>query len=136
MKIQVSSVLAGLVFCHNISAMVIQGTEERIHCTKNLTRPQTENASKSPFHLRISKPVVSPQKAPDSFTTIAHPFKPVYADNTFDKVVPTCSWISNLFYPSVDHLAPTTPDPYILRLLDDFGGNAGLSISQPHDKVI
>ncbi|KAI8093936.1 endo-1,3(4)-beta-glucanase, partial [Thamnidium elegans] len=70
------------------------------------------------------------------FPTIAHPFLPVYADSSFNKVVPTCSWISNLFYPSVNNLAPTTPDPYILRLLDDFGGNPGLSISQPYDKVI
>ncbi|KAI7893897.1 endo-1,3(4)-beta-glucanase [Mucor mucedo] len=70
------------------------------------------------------------------FPQISHPFPPVYADPKQSKVVPTCSWISNLFYPSINHLAPTTPDPYILRLLDDFGGNPGLSISQPYEKVI
>jgi endo-1,3(4)-beta-glucanase len=40
-----------------------------------------------------------------------------------------------LFYPSVENLAPTTPDPYILRFLDDFDGTRGLSISQPDEKV-
>ncbi|KAL7315362.1 endo-1,3-beta glucanase [Mucor circinelloides] len=73
---------------------------------------------------------------PSVFPSIQHPFSPIYADPKFKAVVPTSSWISNLFYPSVNNLAPTTPDPYILRLLDDFGGNPGLSISQPHDKVI
>lgn len=72
---------------------------------------------------------------PSVFPSIQHPFSPIYADPKFKAVVPTSSWISNLFYPSVNNLAPTTPDPYILRLLDDFGGNPGLSISQPHDKV-
>ncbi|KAG1454741.1 hypothetical protein G6F56_007244 [Rhizopus delemar] len=70
------------------------------------------------------------------FPRISHPYPPLYADPELDKVVPTNSWISNLFYPSVQNLAPTTTDPYILRLLDDFGGNPGLSISQPSKKVV
>ncbi|KAI8640299.1 endo-1,3(4)-beta-glucanase [Parasitella parasitica] len=91
--------------------------------------------------MRKSKHLLYPVDAsspapPPAFPTIEHPFPPIYADPNFKSVVPTSSWISNLFYPSVNNLAPTTPDPYILRLLDDFGGNPGLSISQPHDKVI
>ena len=85
---------------------------------------------------RLLYPVDASIPSPPSiFPTIEHPFPPIYADSNFKAVVPTSSWISNLFYPSVNNLAPTTPDPYILRLLDDFGGNPGLSISQPHDKV-
>ncbi|KAG0930179.1 hypothetical protein G6F57_000195 [Rhizopus arrhizus] len=73
---------------------------------------------------------------PALFPSISHPYPPIYADLESEEVVPTNSWLSNLFYPSVQNLAPTTPDPYILRLLDDFGGNPGLSISQPSTKVI
>ncbi|CAO3669592.1 hypothetical protein G6F70_000589 [Rhizopus microsporus] len=77
------------------------------------------------------------RESPSSvFPAISHPFPPIYADTSFTKPVPTNSWISNLFYPSTGNLAPTTPDPYILRLLDDFGGNPGLSISQPSQKVV
>lgn len=92
------------------------------------------HAMKNSEHLLypIDASIPSP---PSVFPIIEHPFPPVYADPNFKTVVPTSSWISNLFYPSVNNLAPTTPDPYILRLLDDFGGNPGLSISQPHDKV-
>lgn len=76
------------------------------------------------------------RESPSSvFPAISHPYPPIYADTSFKKPVPTNSWISNLFYPSTSNLAPTTPDPYILRLLDDFGGNPGLSISQPSQKV-
>jgi endo-1,3(4)-beta-glucanase len=84
---------------------------------------------------RILHPVDLSKPPLDLFLPIEHPFLPAYANKEFDAVVPTSSWISNLFYPSVENLAPTTPDPYILRLLDDFGGNPGLSISQPHEKV-
>ncbi|EIE78560.1 hypothetical protein RO3G_03264 [Rhizopus delemar RA 99-880] len=73
---------------------------------------------------------------PALFPSISHPYPPIYADLESDQVVPTNSWLSNLFYPSVQNLAPTTPDPYILRLLDDFGGSPGLSISQPSTKVV
>ncbi|KAI8391179.1 endo-1,3(4)-beta-glucanase [Radiomyces spectabilis] len=66
---------------------------------------------------------------------IQHPYLPVYADPNFKKVVPTNSWISNLFYPSSEDLAPTTPDPYILRLLDDHGGYPGLSIRHTDAKT-
>ncbi|KAI9489632.1 endo-1,3(4)-beta-glucanase [Zychaea mexicana] len=69
------------------------------------------------------------------FPEIQHPYPPQYADPEFYHTVPTNSWISNLFYPSVDHLAPTTPDPYILRIFDDYGGNPGLTIRQPSKKV-
>ncbi|KAI8057522.1 endo-1,3(4)-beta-glucanase [Gilbertella persicaria] len=77
---------------------------------------------------------INQDELPFVFPIISHPYRPVYAES--DQVVPTNAWISNLFYPSVQNLAPTTPDPYILRLLDDFGGNPGLSISQPSQKVI
>ncbi|KAI9248659.1 hypothetical protein BY458DRAFT_560123 [Sporodiniella umbellata] len=70
------------------------------------------------------------------FPRITHPYPPAYADPKFNKVVPTNSWLSNLFYPSIQNLAPTTTDPYILRLLDGFDGNPGLSISQPSTKVV
>lgn len=69
------------------------------------------------------------------FSDIKHPFEPVYANLDNGKTVPTNSWISNLFYPSADNLAPTTPDPYTLRLLDGYGGNPGLTIRQPSTKV-
>lgn len=117
MRIKVSSVLAGLVFCHTISAVVIK----------------EDNMTSSTLSRYFSPVSLSPPSS--VFSQISHPFPPVYADQDYQKVVPTCSWISNLFYPSVNNLAPTTPDPYILRLLDDFGGNPGLSISQPYDKV-
>lgn len=123
MKIKLSSVLAGLVFSHTISAVVIK--EEHLYKMQG-------NMSSS---ARYFSPISTTPPPASIFPTIAHPFLPVYADSSFNKVVPTCSWISNLFYPSVNNLAPTTPDPYILRLLDDFGGNPGLSISQPYDKV-
>lgn len=141
MKIKVSSVLAGLVFCNSVSAIVITENEMfKLHSIKNLTRqdatPESHPAShNNKYSNRILKPVSLSAPPASIFPTIEHPFPPVYADSSFKKVVPTNSWISNLFYPSVNHLAPTTPDPYILRLLDDFGGNPGLTISQPHDKV-
>ncbi|CDS06153.1 hypothetical protein LRAMOSA08681 [Lichtheimia ramosa] len=69
------------------------------------------------------------------FPKIQHPYPPEYADPRSNNVVPTNSWISNLFYHSVEHLAPTTPDPYTLRIFDGYGGNPGLSIRQPSKKV-
>ncbi|KAI7902925.1 endo-1,3(4)-beta-glucanase [Cokeromyces recurvatus] len=74
---------------------------------------------------------------PSVFPVIDHPFPPIYADSNFAKQtpVPTCSWISNLFYPSVNNIAPTTPDPYILRVLDG-DSNWGVSISQPGQPII
>ena len=71
------------------------------------------------------------------FPQIEHPHPPQYADPEFMRthIVPTTSWISNLFYPSVEHLAPTTPDPYIFRVFDDYGGNPGLSVHQSSTKV-
>ncbi|KAG0179190.1 hypothetical protein DFQ29_002413 [Apophysomyces sp. BC1021] len=72
---------------------------------------------------------------PDTFERISHPHPPVFADPKFHRVVPTNAWISNLFYPSMLDLAPTTPDPYILRVLDSHGGIPGLSITQPSKKV-
>lgn len=77
------------------------------------------------------------QSAPNTnlFPKIQHPYPPEYADPRSDNVVPTNSWISNLFYHSVEHLAPTTPDPYTLRIFDGYGGNPGLSIRQPSNKV-
>lgn len=113
MRFLVDCLLAGFLFCNIINAASTGRTLERI------LRP-----------VDLSKPPL------DVFQPIQHPHLPVYADKKFKTVVPTSSWISNLFYPSVENLAPTTPDPYILRLLDDFGGNPGLSISQPHDKVV
>lgn len=121
MKIKLSSVLAGLVFSNTISAVVIK--------EEHLSRMHNTSA-------RYFSPISTTPPPASIFPTIAHPFLPSFADSNFNKVVPTCAWISNLFYPSVNNLAPTTPDPYILRLLDDFGGNPGLSISQPYDKVI
>ncbi|KAI7854348.1 endo-1,3(4)-beta-glucanase [Circinella umbellata] len=71
------------------------------------------------------------------FPQIEHPHRPQYADPEFMKthIVPTNSWISNLFYPSVEHLAPTTSDPYIFRIFDDYGGNPGLSLHQSSTKI-
>ncbi|KAI8877849.1 glycoside hydrolase family 81 protein [Backusella circina FSU 941] len=85
--------------------------------------------------FKIIKPI-SADSPPKSFPVITHPFPPIYASKDTKLVVPTNSWLSNLFYPSAQNLAPTTPDPYILRLLDDFDGTRGLSISQPDEKVI
>lgn len=102
------------------------------HLQVQATAPSFMNTSS-----HLLEPVDASTPTPPSvFPSIQHPFPPVYADPKFKAVVPTSSWISNLFYPSVNNLAPTTPDPYILRLLDGFGGNPGLSISQPHDKVL
>lgn len=78
------------------------------------------------------------QSSPNTnlFPKIQHPYPPEYADPRSNNVVPTNSWISNLFYHSVEHLAPTTPDPYTLRIFDGYGGNPGLSIRQPSKKVM
>ncbi|GAB5587812.1 endo-1 [Umbelopsis nana] len=78
---------------------------------------------------------ISTESAPESFKKIVHPYKSPYANESFEAIIPTNSWISNLFYPSADNNAPTTSDPYILRVLDDYGGNPGLSIRQPSDKT-
>ncbi|KAG2187346.1 hypothetical protein INT44_005032 [Umbelopsis vinacea] len=78
---------------------------------------------------------ISSESAPDSFRKIEHPYSSPYANESFDGIIPTNSWISNLFYPSVDNIAPTTSDPYILRMLDNYGGNPGLSIRQPSKKI-
>ncbi|KAF7727727.1 hypothetical protein EC973_007186 [Apophysomyces ossiformis] len=72
---------------------------------------------------------------PDTFERVLHPYPPIFADPHFDTVVPTNAWISNLFYPSMNGMAPTTPDPYILRVLDGHNGSPGLSITQPSKKV-
>lgn len=96
----------------------------------SLFQTHDDNLTMEDILVPISNEVVSPV-----FRNITHPYPPVYADNKFGKPVPTNSWISNLFYPSVQDLAPTISDPYILRLLDDYGGNPGLSIRQPSDKV-
>lgn len=109
--------LAGVLLCEIISAT----------STNSTTRMTLE---------RILHPIDLTKPPLDVFLPIEHPFPPVYANQKFKTAVPTSSWISNLFYPSVENLAPTTPDPYILRLMDGFGGNPGLSISQPHDKVL
>ncbi|ORY97660.1 endo-1,3(4)-beta-glucanase [Syncephalastrum racemosum] len=73
------------------------------------------------------------------FPAISHPFLPVYADSHDSdpkkNTVPTNAWHSNLFYPSAENLAPTITDPYILRFLDGYGGNPGLSIHQSADRV-
>lgn len=116
MKLSVSIVLTVSVL---LSCQQLQATSSSMKTSNHLLEP-----------VDVSTPA-----PPSVFPSIQHPFPPVYADPKFKAVVPTSSWISNLFYPSVNNLAPTTPDPYILRLLDDFGGNPGLSISQPHDKV-
>ncbi|KAI8385795.1 endo-1,3(4)-beta-glucanase [Blakeslea trispora] len=79
---------------------------------------------------------INHDKIPSVFPVISHPFLPIFADPDYDRPVPTNAWISNLFYRSAQNLAPTTPDPYVLRLLDDYGGNPGLSISQTSKKVI
>lgn len=78
---------------------------------------------------------ISSESAPDSFKEIEHPYTSPYANESFNGIIPTNSWISNLFYPSVNNIAPTTSDPYILRVLDDYGGNPGLSIRQPSKKI-
>lgn len=74
-----------------------------------------------------------------AFPAISHPFLPVYADDhgsdSRKNTVPTNAWHSNLFYSSAENLAPTITDPYILRFLDGYGGNPGLSIHQGADKV-
>ncbi|KAI8971084.1 endo-1,3(4)-beta-glucanase [Pilobolus umbonatus] len=66
--------------------------------------------------------------------SIAHPHLPLYENPRSKKVVPTNSWISNLFYPSVENLAPTTPDPYTIRL--GFAGPPGLAIAQTAKKIL
>lgn len=78
---------------------------------------------------------ISSASAPESFRQIEHPFKSPYANKSFDATIPTNSWISNLFYPSQENNAPTTSDPYILRVLDNYGGNPGLSVRQPSTKT-
>ncbi|KAI9245682.1 endo-1,3(4)-beta-glucanase [Phascolomyces articulosus] len=94
-----------------------------------------DDHSMSPINLlaSISKQPVNTTLFPE----IQHPFPPQYADSEFSKnhIVPTNSWVSNLFYPSAENLAPTTPDPYILRIFDDYGGNPGLSIHQSDVKT-
>lgn len=159
MRIKASTVIAGLVFCKSISALVIKENEMfQLQSLKNLTlhnvaaqaqqqqeqqgegEQQEQQHNQQRLHEahsvnRVLHPVSPANPPPSVFPVIKHPFPPVYANSDYDTVVPTNSWISNLFYPSVNNLAPTTPDPYILRLLDDFGGNPGLTISQPHDKV-
>jgi hypothetical protein len=135
MKIAVSTVLAGLIFSQIASATGIMDAASLADgYPVNATLP---NSSPENTIDRMLYPVGNQPSLPPSsiFPAIDHPHRPVYADPQFRKVVPTTSWISNLFYPSVQNLAPTTPDPYILRLLDDFGGSPGLSISQPHSKV-
>lgn len=135
MKIAVSTVLAGFIFSQTTSATGVINTtsllqESPVHVIqRNLSTIHTENRMFYPIGGQ------TPSPPPSVFPTIDHPHQPVYADPQFKKVVPTTAWISNLFYPSVENLAPTTPDPYILRLLDGFGGSPGLSISQPHSKV-
>lgn len=74
---------------------------------------------------------------PQEFKQIHHPYLPKYAtsNNDKDQVVPTNSWISNLFYPSLNNTAPTNSDPYTIRVLDTLvGGNPGLSITQQEIK--
>jgi endo-1,3(4)-beta-glucanase len=136
MKITVSTVLAGLIFSQITSAIgILNATASLVEIYPvNVTQ---FNSSTLRTIDRMLYPVgnQTPLHPSSVFPTIEHPHRPVYADPQFNKVVPTTSWISNLFYPSVQNLAPTTPDPYILRLLDGFGGSPGLSISQPYSKV-
>lgn len=79
---------------------------------------------------------ISSDSAPDSFQKIVHPFKSPFANPSVTEPIPTNSWLGNLFYPSADNNAPTTSDPYILRVFDKYGGNPGLSIRQADEKVI
>jgi endo-1,3(4)-beta-glucanase len=69
---------------------------------------------------------------PVPFPTIHHPFPPRY--NGSAKVVPTNAWLSNLFYPSTDQMAPITSDPYTLRFLD--GNGNGVSVVQKQEKIV
>ncbi|KAI9303130.1 endo-1,3(4)-beta-glucanase, partial [Cunninghamella echinulata] len=74
---------------------------------------------------------------PQEFKQIYHPYLPKYATSNTEKdqVVPTNSWISNLFYPSLNNTAPTNSDPYTIRVLDTLvDGNPGLSITQQEIK--
>ncbi|KAI7871164.1 endo-1,3(4)-beta-glucanase [Spinellus fusiger] len=91
------------------------------------------NSTHHTFAKRLSP--ISTEAPPNVFEKITHPWPPIYADPNFRKPVPTNSWIGNLFYPSTNDDAPTTPDPYVIRILDDAGGPRGLSISQASNKI-
>ncbi|KAI8062895.1 glycosyl hydrolase family 81-domain-containing protein [Gongronella butleri] len=73
---------------------------------------------------------------PSVFPTIEHPFPSQYYNGTRTRPVPTNAWLSNLFYASTNHQAPTITDPYILRFMDALGdGPPGLSIAHAQKKV-
>ncbi|KAI8328778.1 endo-1,3(4)-beta-glucanase [Chlamydoabsidia padenii] len=67
---------------------------------------------------------------PPPFPIIQHPYPPHHTSG----VVPTNSWLSNLFYTSTNNKAPTNSDPYTLRFLDDQG--RGVSVVQKQEKTL
>ncbi|CAM0138853.1 unnamed protein product [Umbelopsis sp. WA50703] len=108
------------------------------HSKKHFSSPRKASAEGSlqrDMKASIFSPISS-DSAPDSFEKIAHPFKSPFANQSFSEPIPTNSWLGNLFYSSADNNAPTTSDPYILRVFDKYGGNPGLSIRQPAEKII
>jgi endoglucanase Acf2 len=130
MKFTIATVV-GLLLVHTSSAL--DSSPLNRDRTVILNQRSKGSSGSTPMY-RIIKPI-SADSPPETFPVITHPFPPIYASKDAKAVVPTNSWFSNLFYPSVENLAPTTPDPYILRFLDDFDGTRGLSISQPDEKV-
>ncbi|KAI8984748.1 endo-1,3(4)-beta-glucanase [Mycotypha africana] len=121
------------VVANNNTAITTATDDNNNNNSNSSSVPATESAVR-----RLLRPIGTTPPPFDVFPVIEHPFPPIYADAAVykDNAVPTCSWLSNLFYPSVENRAPTTPDPYILRFLDPVGDHPGVSISQPHDKVI
>ncbi|ORX59683.1 glycoside hydrolase [Hesseltinella vesiculosa] len=72
---------------------------------------------------------------PTVFPVVSHPFQPNYT--SLEKIAPTNAWITNLFFSSVNNQAPTSPDPYILRVLDTVaGGPLGLTVRQSQQKTV
>ncbi|RUS16641.1 endo-1,3(4)-beta-glucanase [Endogone sp. FLAS-F59071] len=105
---------------------------------------QVPPTSVSPIHgsqkkLRATNTIfgaLSTSAPPSTFGSVSHPYPPQYNSPSFNALVPTNSWISNLFYASTNNAAPTLSEPYIIHLMDmGLGGNPGLSIRQPSNKV-
>ncbi|CAO3587931.1 unnamed protein product [Absidia cylindrospora] len=84
---------------------------------------------------------------PDFIRSIHHPFPPQHINDKNDggaldyqrgtMAVPTNSWLSNLFYPSINNMAPINTDPYTILILDKLaGGNLGVSVIQNQEKTL
>ncbi|KAI8076925.1 hypothetical protein BDF21DRAFT_400109 [Thamnidium elegans] len=89
MKIKLSSVLAGLVFSHTISAVVIK--EEHLYKMHG-------NMSSS---ARYFSPISTTSPPASIFPTIAHSFLTVYTDSSFNKVVPIYPFLRVALYVEV-----------------------------------